>query len=214
MAKHPILRLSIEGGSCMEFYPISYPQLPETTASKARAVHGNGNMYITLGNNLEHILENLIPTERLMLDPQVGRTYCLLILITAIQYEEELTDRQFANALPERIDIKYALHLPISYPGIDPQTLCEFRQHLLEDPLDLESFQELLERLSSLGMYYRKPEKSVKADTVLITLLMGGILERAIEDFSRVIEKLAVENPAGLGSITISHWLKQYSHRI
>jgi transposase len=55
-----------------------------------------------------------------------------LALITVMQFLEELPDRQAADAVRGRIDLKYALGLDLTDPGFDATVLCEFRKRLLE----------------------------------------------------------------------------------
>lgn len=197
----------------MPYYDINYPPIPETTANLARSIFGKGNIYLTVGDQLDRLLENFIPKGRSLLDSRVGNTYCQLLLITAVQYEEQLTDRRLVEALPHRADILYALHLPEHYPEINPLTLCEFRQHLLSENADLMSFQLLLDRLASLGMFCLRAGQKVEAAKVLKALAISSHLEQVIDAFYAVLEKLAVENPEWLRRITLPHWYERYNRK-
>lgn len=197
----------------MAFYHLNYPPIPESTAKTARSLFGKGNIYLTIGDQLDVLLENLISKERSLLDPRVGETYCLYILITAIQFEEKLTDFRLVEALPRRVDILYALHLPEQYPPINPLTLCEFRQHMLSDSTDLNSFQVLLDRLNILGMFCTQLLKKVEAVEVLKTLVIGGYLEQVVETFYDVLARIVVENPEWLRKITLPHWYERYNRK-
>jgi transposase len=55
-----------------------------------------------------------------------------LALITVMQFNEELPDRQAADAVRGRIDWKYALGLELTDPGFDATVLCEFRKRLVQ----------------------------------------------------------------------------------
>ena len=54
-----------------------------------------------------------------------------LALVTLLQYVEDLTDRQAAEAVRTRLDWKYLLGLELTDPGFDASVLVEFRQRLL-----------------------------------------------------------------------------------
>jgi transposase len=53
-----------------------------------------------------------------------------LALVCIMQYMENHTDRQAAEAVRMRIDWKYALSLDLTDPGFDFSVLSEFRQRL------------------------------------------------------------------------------------
>jgi transposase len=53
-----------------------------------------------------------------------------------MQYSENLSDRQAADAVRGRIDWKYALSLELSDPGFDYSLLSEFRQRLLDGEME------------------------------------------------------------------------------
>jgi hypothetical protein len=55
-----------------------------------------------------------------------------LAMVTVLQYMENLTDRQAADAVRSRIDWKYSLDLELTDPGFHYSVLSEFRQRLLE----------------------------------------------------------------------------------
>jgi transposase len=48
-------------------------------------------------------------------------------LVTVMQFAEDLSDRQAADAVRGRIDGKYALGLELDDPGFDFSVLSEFR---------------------------------------------------------------------------------------
>ena len=54
---------------------------------------------------------------------------CRLALVTIMQYAENLTDRQAADAVRGRIDWKYALGLELTDPGFNYSVLSESRNH-------------------------------------------------------------------------------------
>ncbi len=69
-----------------------------------------------------------------------------LALITLMQFAENLTDRQAADAVRDRIAWKYALGLELEDAGFDFSVLSEFRQRLLAH----EAGQRLLDEMLNL----------------------------------------------------------------
>jgi transposase len=55
-----------------------------------------------------------------------------LALVTVFQFMENVTDRQAADAVRDRLAWKYALSLELTDPGFDHSVLSEFRSRLLE----------------------------------------------------------------------------------
>src|SRR5918997_6390090 len=74
-----------------------------------------------------------------------------LALVTLMQFAENLTDRQAAEAVRARIDWKYALCLELDDPGFDYSVLCEFRARLLAGGAARGLFEALLARCREAG---------------------------------------------------------------
>src|SRR5689334_21826255 len=62
---------------------------------------------------------------------QVAEAPWRLALVTVLQFAENLTDRQAADAVRGRIDWKYAMGLTLDDAGFDFSVLSEFRARLL-----------------------------------------------------------------------------------
>ncbi len=106
--------------------------IPEETARVARAAYPKGNMYMKMRDALGTIYQD---ESFAHLFPQNGRPAeapWRLAFITVVQFMEGLPDRQAADAVRGRIDLKYALGLELSDPGFDFTILSDFRQRLLE----------------------------------------------------------------------------------
>jgi len=65
--------------------------------------------------------------------------------MTALQFMEELPDRQAADAVRGRIDWKYLLGLELADPGFDASVLSEFRKRLVEGNAEHLLFETLLD---------------------------------------------------------------------
>src|SRR5207302_2187806 len=101
------------------------------TARVARAAFPRGNACLQLRDMLGSIYDD---TDFLDLFPRRGQAAeapWRLALVTVLQFGEELSDRQAADAVRGRIDWKYALGLSLENPGFDFSVLSEFRARLI-----------------------------------------------------------------------------------
>ena len=73
-------------------------------------------------------------------------------MASVLQFTENLTDRQVAEAVRDRITWKYALGLKLEDPGFDASVLSEFRSRLVAGDLTCLALDALLERLAGLGL--------------------------------------------------------------
>src|SRR3954454_25003539 len=115
----------------MSLKPSPIPFLPEDTARIARAAFPKGTPYLVLRDELGVIFTDEDFTD---LFPQRGQSALApwrLALVTVLQFRENLSDRQAAEAVRARIDWKYLLGLDLSDSGFDFSVLSEFRQRLL-----------------------------------------------------------------------------------
>ena len=132
----------------MSIFVSLVPPVPKDTAYIAETVFGSDNLYLTIGDQAERLLAGI---DLASLDPignQPTWTLTMCLLVTILQYIENLPDQQAEAATRVRPDWKYALHLPAAYPGFDHRRLCEFRRHLWRQPGARQTLQQVLDRLS------------------------------------------------------------------
>lgn len=102
--------------------------IPEETIKVAKAAFPMGNMYLSLRDTLGPIYEDGMFQDLYPSLGQPAESPERLALITVMQYVEDLSDRQAAEAVRSRIDWKYMLGLRLEDPGFDFSVLSEFRQ--------------------------------------------------------------------------------------
>src|ERR1700737_1418597 len=103
----------------MSLQPQDLPVIPEETARIARSLYKKANRYIWLRDTLGAIYKD---TQFSSLYPKIGQLAeqpWRLAIMSVIQYMENYTDRQAAEAMESRIDLKYALSLELTDPGFD-----------------------------------------------------------------------------------------------
>src|SRR5579885_1212977 len=116
----------------MTLHPQHEFSIPEETTRVARSAYPQGNLYMKMRDALGTIYQD---ESFAHLFPQNGRAVeapWRLALITIVQFMEELPDRQAAEAVRGRIDLKYALGLELTDPGFDFTILSDFRTRLVQ----------------------------------------------------------------------------------
>ena len=116
----------------MSLKPELILEVPELTKEVARAAFPKGNPYLSLRDNLGTIFKD---EDFIDLFPDHGQPALSpwrLALVTIMQFRENLTDRQAAEAVRGRIDWKYLLGYDLTDPGFHFSVLTEFRTRLLD----------------------------------------------------------------------------------
>jgi transposase len=116
----------------MSMHPEPIFEVPELTATVAKAAFPKGNRYMKMRDELGTLYSD---EQFADLYPRVGQpasTPWRLALVTLVQFAEDLTDRQAADAVRSRIDLKYLLGLELDDAGFDFSVLSEFRKRLLD----------------------------------------------------------------------------------
>jgi transposase len=136
----------------MSLRPVPVPSVPEATARVARAAFRKGCLATRIRDELGPLFE----------DEQFARAFPRrggpawspgqLAMVSVLQFAEGLTDRQAADAVRGRIDVKYALGLELDDPGFDFSVLSEFRDRLIAHGLEELVLDRLLERVGELGL--------------------------------------------------------------
>src|SRR5260370_30957474 len=115
----------------MTLFPQAIGPIPEETARIARAANPKGTLAMWLRDGLGAIYTD---EEFADLYPERGQPALApwrLAVVTLLQYAEELSDREAAEAVRERLDWKYLLGFGLSDPRFDASVLDEWRQRLV-----------------------------------------------------------------------------------
>ena len=88
----------------MSLHPHALEPVPEDTARVARAAFPKGNPYLRLRDTLGTIFQDEDFTTLFSLVGQPGLPPWRLVLVTIMQFRENLADRQAAEAVRARID--------------------------------------------------------------------------------------------------------------
>ena len=115
----------------MSLRPMPIPPVPTDTARVARAAFPKGN-YMKLRERIGTIIDDEDFVTLFAKDGAPGLPPWRLALVTILQFHENLSDRQAAEAVRARIDWKYVLSLELTDEGFDFSVLSEFRTRLMK----------------------------------------------------------------------------------
>lgn len=197
----------------MSMQPQNIPLVPPDTQAVARAAFPKGNIYVSLRDNLGSIYEDEFFATLFPKRGQPAESPWRLGLICVMQFIENLTDRQTAEAVRSRIDWKYALSLPLTDPGFDFSVLSEFRRRLIEGNAEQLLLDRLLKRLRDLGLM--KPERQRTDSTHVLAVIRNlNRLELLGETLRFALNSLAAAAPDWLINQINSEWFDRYSRRV
>jgi len=137
-----------------------------------------------------------------------------LMMASVLQFSENLTDRQAAEAVRDRMTWKYALGLELEDPGFDASVLSEFRSRLVAGDLTCLALDALLERLAGLGLVRAGGRQRTDSTHVLGAIREMNRLELAGETVRAALEALAVAAPGWLAGVIDESWQQVYGTRI
>jgi transposase len=115
----------------MSLPPQPVAPVPEQTVRVAAAAFPKGHPYLTLRVHLGTIFQDEDFATLFPVWGYPGLSPWRLALVTIMQFRENLSDRQAAEAVRARIDWQYLLGLELTDPGFACSVLCACRDRLL-----------------------------------------------------------------------------------
>jgi transposase len=198
----------------MSMNPQSIGSIPTETVRIARAACPKG----TLAMRLREALGDLYQDEQFValypVEGQPGYAPWRLAVVTVLQYTENLTDRQAANAVRERIDWKYALGLDLSDAGFDYSLLSAFRTRLVEQQAETLLLDRLLSVCKQRGWLKEGGKQRTDSTHVLARVRSLSNLECVGETLRAALDDLAALAPDWLVQQITPDWFERYSHRV
>ncbi len=198
----------------MSMYPQELGTIPAETVRVARAACPKGTLAMRLRDALGELYQDeqfaaLYPAEG-----QPAYAPWRLAVVTVLQYAENLTDRQAANAVRERIDWKYSLGLELTDAGFDFSLLSEFRTRLVEEGAQTLLLDRLLEVCTQRGWLKAGGKQRTDSTHVLARVRSLSNLECVGETLRATLDDLAALAPEWLVKQISPDWFERYSHRV
>ena len=197
----------------MSLKPSLIEAVPEETARVARAAVPKGNLYLSMRDELGIASSDADFTELFQRRGQPAFAPWRLALITVMQFLENLSDRQAADAVRSRIDWKYALGLELTDSGFDYSVLSGFRERLASGGKQTLLLDRMLELFKEKKLLKAKGKQRTDSTHVLAAVRVLNRLEMVIETMRAALNQLATVSPEWLTQISIPEWFERYSLR-
>jgi transposase len=197
----------------MSLPPRGIEPVPEETATVARAAFPKGHPYMQMRDELGSIYTDDMFADLYPKDGQPAVRPWRLALVTMMQFAENLTDRQAADAVRDRIAWKYALSLALTDAGFDFSVLSEFRQRLLAHEADQRLLDEMLQQFKARGLLKVRGKQRTDSTHVLAAVRNLNQLELVHETLRHALNELALAMPVWLKSWVPGDWFDRYSQR-
>lgn len=194
----------------MSLKPSPIDPVPAETVRVAQAAFPNGNIYMKMRDEFGPIYNDM---QFAWLFPERGQPAeapWRLALVTIMQFLEDLTDRQAADAVRSRIDWKYALSLPLTDAGFDYSVLSKFRTRLVEGQAEHLLFDQMLTVLQQRGLVKAGGKQRTDSTHILAAVRTLSRLELVGETVRAALEALAVSAPDWLRQQVSREWLERY----
>lgn len=188
----------------------SSPSIPPDTNRAARAVLGQNNFYLLVGDNWEALLCPTADEQNRAAAAETPEMPASLVLGTLLQHKEKLSDRQAEEASRLRIEWKYALHLSMVHPGLSRSRLCLFRRQVYQDPACRVEFELALERFMALVATSECAQPALPPLTLLNEICTHSRLEETLLVLRSALEVLAIHHSKWLRDIILPHWYTRY----
>ncbi len=151
----------------MSLHPQQIPPVPAQTALVAQAAFPKGNLYMCLRDELGVFYQDRNFDNLYAVHGQPGYAPWRLAMVLVMQFLENLSDRQAAEAVRSRIDWKYALSLELTDPGFDFSILSEFRDRLIKEEGQQQILNKMLQRFQEKGLLKARGKQRTDSTHVL-----------------------------------------------
>ena len=198
----------------MSLRPQPIGSIPEQTVRVAHAAFPKGHPYLTLRDHLGTIFQDEDFAALFPAWGYPGLPPWRLALVTIMQFREQLSDRQAAEAVRARIDWKYLLGLELTDPGFDFSVLCECRDRLLAGSAAALLLDKLLTRCRTMGLLTGRRQQRTDSTHVLAAIRVMHRLERVAETLRAALNEVATVAPTWLQALAPPVWYERYGTRI
>ena len=197
----------------MSLHPQPINDIPEQTIAVAQAAFPKGNVYMTMRDELGVFYTDEAFAELFSNRGQPAESPWRLALVTIMQFAENLTDRQAADAVRSRIDWKYALGLELTDPGFHFSVLSDFRARLVAHEATEQLLNAMLTQFKAQGLIKVRGKQRTDSTHILAAVRMLNRLEQVGETLRYALNVLAEQVPVWLKAQVPVEWFDRYGVR-
>lgn len=197
----------------MSLQPQSIAPVPLQTRQVAQAAFPQGNRYMQLRDTLGTLYDDALFADLFPQRGQPAQSPWQLALVTLMQFAENLSDRQAADAVRSRIDWKYMLGLELTDAGFDFSILSEFRQRLLAGHAEERLLNHLLVCCQEHKWLKAATKQRTDSTHVLACIRATNRLECVIETMRFTLNSLSELVPDWLAGHLQPEWASRYGPR-
>jgi transposase len=198
----------------MPVQPQPWPEVPAETARVARgAFRKGGSLAIRTRDELGSWYGDADFAGVYPVRGKPGISPAQLAMVTVLQFTENLTGRQAADAVRGRVDWKYCLGLELADEGFDASVLTGFRERLAGGGAERVLFDRLLDLVRQRGLVRAGGRQRTDSTHVLARIRDLNRLELAGETVRAALEALAAAAPGWLGTVTGASWQRACGQR-
>jgi transposase len=197
----------------MSLRPQPIPLVPADTARAARGAFPKGHPYLRMRDEFEIFFQDEQFSALFATRGKPAEAPWRLALVSVLQFAENLSDRQAADAVRGRIEWKYLLGLELTDPGFDASVLCEFRTRLVAGSAEALLFETLLEQCRAHQLLKAGGVQRTDSTHVLAAVRLLNRLESLGETMRHALNALAVVAPEWVVAHSRPEWVSRYERR-
>jgi transposase len=198
----------------MSLKSLPIPPVPEETARVAHAVFPHGNVFMQVRDTLGTIFTDETFADLFPTHGQPAFAPWRLALVTVFQFMENLTDRQAADAMRDRLAWKYALSLELTDTGFDHTVLSEFRSRLVEGHAEQRLLDLLLEGCREGGWLKAHGRQRTDSTHVLAKIRALNRTLCVAQTMVYVLNVLSEVAPEWVCAHVPTEWVERYGERL
>jgi transposase len=188
--------------------------VPALTVRMARASNPRGTAAMWVRDRLEGLFADDDFADWYSSDGRKGLSPARLALVSVLQYAENLTDRQAAEAVRCRIDWKYCLEMELEDPGFDFSVLSEFRDRMVEGDRADRLLAVMIKRLVDERLVLRRGRIRTDSTHVLAAVRRLNRVELVGETLRLALDVLALRAQEWLLSVAGPDWVQRYGRPV